>query len=126
LGLDGEIARPEFSDDQWALYGRLLAFQQVGAWGLSAVVRPGFAHTQQGEWEPRAHFGLGVAWGSRAIVPTGEVRLELGDERSLEGVVGLKLKPGKEVELGVGALVGRSEGDTVYGATTSLIIELGG
>lgn len=125
-GLDGQVARPEFSDDQWAVYGRLLAFKQVGALGLNAVIRPGFAHTRQGELEPRAHFGLGVALGSRTLVPTGEVRAELGDERSFEAVGGLKIKPAKVVELGAGALLGQRDGDAVYGATTSLIIDLGG
>lgn len=125
-GLDGELSRPEFSDDQWALYGRLLAFKRVGALGLNAVLRPGFAQTRQQQLEPRAELGLGAAWGSGVLVPMGEVHAELGDENALDAVGGLKLKPWKVVELGAGALVGRRGGEGVYGATTSLILDLGG
>lgn len=125
-GLDGELARPEFSDDQWALYGRLLAFKRVGALGLNAVLRPGFAQTRQQQLEPRAELGLGAVWGSGVLVPMGEVHAELGDENALDAVGGLKLKPWKVIELGAGALVGRRGGEGVYGATTSLILDLGG
>ena len=125
-GLEGELARPEFSDDQWSLHGRLLAFKQVGALGLNAVLRPGFAYTRQEQLEPRAELGLGAAWGSGTLVPMGEVHAELGDESAVDAVGGLKLKPGKVVEIGAGALIGRRGGDGVYGATTSLIIDLGG
>jgi hypothetical protein len=125
-GLEGELARPEFSDDQWALHGQLLAFKQVGALGLNATLRPGFAYTRQEQLEPRAELGLGAAWGSGKFVPTGEVHAELGDETAFDAVGGFKFKPGQVVELGAGALVGRRGGDGVYGATTSLIIDLGG
>lgn len=53
-GLEGEVARPEFSDDQWALHGQLMAFKQVGVLGLNAILRPGFAYTLQQQVEPRA------------------------------------------------------------------------
>ncbi|MFL5354350.1 hypothetical protein [Archangium sp.] len=125
-GLSGEVSRAEFSDDRWGLSARLLAFKQVGPLGLNAVVRPGFARTRQGEWEPRAALGMGVAVGSGLLVPLGEVRAELGDEDSIEAVGGLKVKPVKAVELGAGALVGRRDGDGVWGATTMLLIDLGG
>jgi hypothetical protein len=125
-GLDGELARPEFSDDQWALYGRLLAFKRVGALGLNADVRPGFAYTRQAQVEPRANFGLGAVWGSGTLVPMGEVHAELGDESGIDAIGGLKLKPGKVVEIGAGALIGRHGGEGVYGATTSILIDLGG
>lgn len=125
-GLDGELARPEFSDDQWALHGQLLAFKQVGVLGLNAFLRPGFAYTRQNALEPRAELGFGAAWGSGTVVPTGEVHAELGDESSFDAVGGLKIKPGQVVEIGAGALLGQRGGDGVYGATTSFIIDLGG
>lgn len=125
-GLAGEVSRAGFSDDRWGLSARLLAFKKVGPLGLNAVVRPGFAHTRQGEWEPRAALGMGVAVGSGLLVPLGEVRAELGDEDAFEAVGGLKVKPGEVVELGAGALVGRRDGDGVWGATTMLLIDLGG
>jgi hypothetical protein len=38
----------------------------------------------------------------------------------------VKFKPVEAVELGAGALLGQHEDTTVYGATPSLLIELGG
>jgi hypothetical protein len=124
-GLDGEMARPEFSDDQWALHGQLLAFKQMGGVGLSAILRPGFAYTRQDQFEPRAELGVGAAWGFGTLVPTGELHAELGDENAFDAVGGFKVKPAQVVEFGAGVLIGQREGDGVYGVTTSLIIDLG-
>ncbi|WP_375765601.1 hypothetical protein NR798_28265 [Archangium gephyra] len=124
-GLAGEVSRADFSDDRWGFSAPLLAFKKVGPLGLNAVVRPGFAYTRRDELEPRVALGMGVAVGSRLVVPMGEVRAELGEEDAFEAVGGLKVKPGKVVELGAGALVGRRGGDGVWGATTTLLIDLG-
>lgn len=125
-GLEAELARPEFEDDRWGLFARLLAFKQLGVLGLNAELRPGFAYTRQHEYEPRVELGLAACWGSAMFVPTVEVRAELADEASLEAVGGVKFKPVEAVELGAGALVGPHGDTTVYGATVSLLIELGG
>jgi hypothetical protein len=125
-GLDGEFTRSEFGGDPRALYGRFLAFKQAGVLGLNATLRPGFAYSQEHQLEPRAELGLGATFGSGTVVPMTEVLAELGDERAVEASGGLKVKLGQAVELGAGALVGRRDGEGIFGATTSLLIDVGG
>jgi hypothetical protein len=64
--------------------------------------------------------------GHGIVVPTGEVRADLGGEEAFDAVGGLMVKPVKSLQLGVGGLVGRREGQGVFGAATSLLFELGG
>jgi hypothetical protein len=120
-------ARPALNEDRWTFLASLQAYKQLGAIGLNALVQPGLARPVDGSGlEPRANLGLGVAVGHGMVVPTGEVRADLGGEESFEAVGGLTVKPLESLQLGLGALVGRREGQDVLGAVTSLLWELGG
>lgn len=120
-------ARPALNEDRWTFLASLRAYKQLGAIGLNVTVQPGLARpVDSSGLEPRANLGLGMAVGHGMLVPTGEVRAELGGEESFEAVGGLTLKPVESLQLGLGALVGRREGQGVLGAVTSLLWELGG
>ncbi|WP_143076098.1 hypothetical protein [Stigmatella erecta] len=121
-GLEASFSRAAFSDNQWTLAARFLAFQQVGWLGLSADLEPGVAHSRHQPLKPRAELGLGVVLGSGWICPTGEVHAELEAERTLEFSGGVKVKPGPAVELGAGALIGKHGAENILGALASIVI----
>ncbi|SEM71042.1 hypothetical protein SAMN05444354_121103 [Stigmatella aurantiaca] len=121
-GLEASFSRAAFSDNQWTLAARFLAFQQVGWLGLSADLEPGVAHARHQPLKPRAELGLGVVLGSGWICPVGEVHAELEAERTLELSGGVKVKPGPAVELGAGALIGKHGTENILGALASIVI----
>jgi hypothetical protein len=121
-GLEAEFSRAAFSDSQWTLSARFLAFQQLGWLGLSAEVAPGLSHARKESVQPRAGLGLGVVLGSGWICPVAEAYAELEEERTLEFSGGVKVKPGRAVELGAGALIGRHGEEGVLGALASILI----
>lgn len=127
FGVEIPTGSSQVEDNSWTFRPSLRAFKKVGALGLNASILPALARDREThDYAPQGELSAGVTVGSGPVLPTLEAFGELGNDTAAEGVAGLRFKPTKMVEFGVGALGGVRNGDPVYGGTTNLLLELGG
>lgn len=127
-GVDALLPAPtsDLAEQSYGVRARVAAYRRLGAVAVTGSVAPMLVREQGGGTSPRAELGIGAMLGQGFVVPTAEVRSELGAERDLEASAGVQLRPTERFHLGLGLIGGFHDNDLVYGGASTLMWELGG